>query len=110
LKEAPHLFSNRMLVLGRREAGGRHGCYQGPEANPAADMFLFFLLHLGVVGAHVQYVCFCCVTCSNGAFGVSELAVRFFVVLVVCHRGAGGYFVFLLFFCEVRWVRGLLLM
>ena len=34
------------------------------------------------------------VTLSYGAIGVSELEVRFFVVLAVCHQGAREYFVF----------------
>ena len=34
------------------------------------------------------------VTLSYGAIGVSELEVRFSVVLSVCNRGAGEYFVF----------------
>ena len=55
---------------------------------------------LGGVDAHVLYVCFCCVTSSSAAIGVSELAVRFFVVLVVRHRGAGGH---LVLFADVSW-------
>ena len=43
---------------------------------------------LEVGGAHVR-VCVCCVTSSSAAIGVSELAVHFFVVVVVCHRGVG---------------------
>ena len=46
MKAAPRCFSNRTIALGQSEAGGRHGCYQGAGANPAADMFVF-LLHLG---------------------------------------------------------------
>ena len=47
----------------------------------------------GAGGADVLRMCYC-VTLSYGAISVSELEVRFFVVLAVCHRSAGQYFVF----------------
>ena len=55
--------------------------------------FSILAIARGAGGAHVLRMCYC-VTLSYGAIGVSELEVRFFVVLAVCHRGAGEYFVF----------------
>ena len=54
---------------------------------------------LEVDGAHVR-VCVCCVTSPSAAIGVSKLAVHFFVVLAVCHRGVGEP---LVLFADVVW-------
>ena len=54
---------------------------------------------LEVGGAHVC-VCVCRVTSSSAAIGMSKLAVHFFVVMVVCHRGVGEP---LVLFADVVW-------
>ena len=53
--------------------------------------FSILAIASGAGGAHVLRMCYC-VTLSYGA--ISELEVRFFVVLAVCHQGAVEYFVF----------------
>ena len=103
MKAAPHLFLSVCLPLG--------------EAKPAVDMvdtrgrgrirrqtclcssLSILAAALGVGGAHVR-VCVCCVASSSGVIGVSKVAVHFFVVLVVCHRGAGWHVVLFDYFAK----------
>ena len=71
------------------------------KAKPAVDMvairgrgrirrqtclssFSILAIARGAGGAHVLRMCYC-VILSYGAIGVSELEMRFFVVLAVCH-------------------------
>jgi hypothetical protein len=93
-----------------------HACFRS-EAEPVVDMvavrgflrtgrqtFLCSSLSIWAIvfevgAAHVR-ICVCCVTSSSAAIGVSKLAVHFFVVLAVCHRGVGEP---LVLFADVVW-------